>query len=142
MTRNDNGVWSVTLGPLAPDLCGYSISVDGFHALNPMNREVKPIRSPTTNFLEVSGNPPRIWEFQDVPHGTVRLHDWRSKSLDRLRHLRISFDSDGRIQAIRSEGFNRCDARDSGRTLRDLLPGRLLPESPFCCWQLAAARID
>jgi enterochelin esterase-like enzyme len=47
------------------------------------------MRSPTTSVLEVPGNPPRIWEFQDVPHGAVRLHDYQSKSLGRLRHLRV-----------------------------------------------------
>ena len=30
-----------------------------------------------------------MWEFQDVPHGTVRLHDYQSTSLGRLRHLRV-----------------------------------------------------
>jgi enterochelin esterase family protein len=30
-----------------------------------------------------------VWEFQDVPHGTVRLHDYQSTSLGRLRHLRV-----------------------------------------------------
>jgi enterochelin esterase-like enzyme len=89
MTKDDNGVWSVTIGPLEPDVYGYTFSIDGFRTLDPVNSGVKPMRSPTTSVLEVPGNPPRIWEFQDVPHGAVRLHDYRSKSLDRLRHLRV-----------------------------------------------------
>ena len=89
MTKGDNDVWSVTVGPLEPDIYGYSFSVDGFRALDPMNPGVKPMRSPTTSILEIPGNPPRIWEFQDVPHGAVRLHDYQSKALGRLRHLRV-----------------------------------------------------
>ena len=94
MTKGDNDVWSVTVGPLEPDIYGYSFSVDGFRALDPMNPGVKPMRSPTTSLLEIPGNPPRIWEFQDVPHGAVRLHDYQSKALGRLRHLRVYTPSD------------------------------------------------
>jgi enterochelin esterase family protein len=89
MTKDDSGVWSVTVGPLAPDLYGYSFMIDGFRAADPMNRELKPMRSPTTSILEVPGVPPRVWEFQDVPHGTVHAHDYLSKSLGTLRHLRV-----------------------------------------------------
>ena len=89
MTRDDQGDWSVTVGPLEPDVYGYSFSIDGFRALDPANPAVKPMRSPSTSVLEVPGNPPRVWEFQDVPHGTVRLHDYQSKALGRLRRLRV-----------------------------------------------------
>ncbi|HKS36111.1 MAG TPA: alpha/beta hydrolase-fold protein [Verrucomicrobiae bacterium] len=89
MTKDDQGVWSVTLGPLAPELYGYGFTIDGFRTADPMNREVKPMRSPTTSILEVPGNTPLLHEFQDVPHGTVRSHSYHSKSLGRLRHLRV-----------------------------------------------------
>src|SRR5439155_21576287 len=58
-------------------------------AFEPMKPSVKPIRSPTTSIVAIRGNTPRIWEIQDVPHGAVRLHDYQSKSLGRLRHLRV-----------------------------------------------------
>lgn len=89
MTKDDQGVWSVTLGPVEPGLYGYNFSIDGFRTADPVNANVKPMRSPTTSILEVPGTPPRVWEFQEVPHGTVHLHDYGSKSLSRLRHLRV-----------------------------------------------------
>jgi len=89
LTKDDQGVWSVTLGPLEPDLYGYSFLIDGFRTADPANAAIKPMRSPTTSILEVPGNSPKVWEFQSVPHGTVRLHDYQSKSLNRLRHLRV-----------------------------------------------------
>jgi len=89
MTKDDQGVWSVTLGPLDPELYGYGFTIDGFRTADPMNREVKPMRSPTTSILEIPGNPPLLHEFQNVPHGTVRSHSYNSKSLGRLRHLRV-----------------------------------------------------
>src|SRR5262249_18348599 len=82
MTRDDRGVWSVTVGPLEPDLYGYSFNVDGFQTLDPGNPAVKPMRSPRTRILEAPGAPPRLSESQDVPHGTVRLHAYRSRALD------------------------------------------------------------
>lgn len=68
MTKDDQGVWSVTLGPLDPELYGYGFTIDGFRTADPMNREVKPMRSPTTSILEIPGKPPLLHEFQDVPH--------------------------------------------------------------------------
>lgn len=87
MTKGEEGVWSVTVGPLDPDLYGYSFSVDGFQTLDPANSRVKPMRSPRTSILEVPGSPPRLHEFQEVPHGVVRIHAYRSRSLDRTRGL-------------------------------------------------------
>ena len=37
MTKDDNGVWSVTAGPLKPELWMYSFTVDGARAIDPRN---------------------------------------------------------------------------------------------------------
>ncbi len=89
MKSDEQGVWSVTLGPLEPEIYGYSFSVDGFQTLDPGNPAVKPMRSPRTSILEIPGDPPRIHEFLEVPHGSVRLHDYRSRSLGRRRGLYV-----------------------------------------------------
>lgn len=89
MKKDDQGVWSATVGPVEPELYGYSFTVDGFRSLDPANPSVKPMRSPTTSILEVPGDPPRLYEFQDVPHGTVRLHTYSSRSLGRKRGLYV-----------------------------------------------------
>jgi enterochelin esterase family protein len=60
MTRDEGGTWTVTVGPLEPEIYGYSFSVDGFQTLDPGNRAVKPMRSPRTSILEVPGDPPLI----------------------------------------------------------------------------------
>jgi enterochelin esterase family protein len=88
MTKNDQGVWSVTLGPLEPDLYGYGFSVDGFRTLDPANPSVKPMRSPTTSILDVPAAQPLLHDFQpNVPHGIVRQHAYQSKSLGKRRNL-------------------------------------------------------
>jgi enterochelin esterase family protein len=89
MTRDESGVWSVTVGPLEADLYGYGFTVDGFATLDPSNSRLKPSRALRTSILEVPGDPPKLHEFQDVPHGTVRVHEYRSKSLNRRRGLHM-----------------------------------------------------
>lgn len=89
MTKDDQGVWSVTVGPLDADLYGYSFSVDGMTVTDPANPVLKPMRSPRTSVVDVPGDPPRLHDWQDVPHGTVRLHEYASKALGRRRPLRV-----------------------------------------------------
>ena len=38
MTKQDNGVWTVTTSPLAPELYSYSLTVDGQRFIDPANR--------------------------------------------------------------------------------------------------------
>jgi len=89
MTRDENGAWSVTVGPLDANIYGYSFNLDGFQMLAPANPAIKPMRSPRTSILEVPGDPPRIHEYQDVLHGTVRVHEYRSKALGKRRGLYV-----------------------------------------------------
>lgn len=89
LIRDEQGVWSVTLGPLEPELYGYSFSIDGFQSLDPSNPAVKPSRAPRTSILDVPGDKPALHDFQAVPHGVVRLHEYQSRSLGRLRRLQV-----------------------------------------------------
>lgn len=89
LVKNEKGLWTVTVGPLAPGIYGYSFMVDGEAMLDPSNPEIKPERDPDESELEVVSNPPLLTQWQDVPHGTVHLHDYFSASLKRLRRLRV-----------------------------------------------------
>ena len=89
LTKDEQGVWSVTVGPLAPEIYGYAFNVDGLRIADPVNPDLKPMRSPTTSILELPGQPPLIHDFQDVPHGTVRHHWYTSKSLGVRRSLHV-----------------------------------------------------
>lgn len=89
LTKNAHGLWSVTVGPLQPGLYGYSFIVDGTAMLDPSNPEIKPERDPDESELEVTSAQPLLYQWRDVPHGTVHLHDYFSVPLKRLRRLRI-----------------------------------------------------
>jgi enterochelin esterase-like enzyme len=86
---NSNGLWSATIGPLEPDLYGYSFNVDGVTMVDPANAWVKPMRAARTSVLHVPGEPPRLWDFQSVPHGTVHTHHYFAKSIEMKRRLHV-----------------------------------------------------
>lgn len=89
MTKDTNGVWSVTVGPVQPGVWEYSFQVDGVGMIDPANPSIKPMREPRTSILHLPSTPPQPWDFQKIPHGVVREHSYQSKPLDRLRHLSV-----------------------------------------------------
>lgn len=81
MTRDADGVWSVTLGPLAPNGYLYTFVVDGLRIADPLNPLIK-LRSQTSaSMVEVRGAEAQLWEPCDVPHGSVDINWVPSKSL-------------------------------------------------------------
>ncbi len=88
--RDENGVWTTTVGPLAPDIYGYSFRVNGRSLLDPNNIWAKPSRAIDTSVLQMPGAPPVPYDWRaDVSHGEVHLHDYHSKSLGLMRRLRV-----------------------------------------------------
>jgi enterochelin esterase family protein len=87
MTKDDKGIWSVTLDAVEPGLYGYSLSIDGVKMLDPGNSQLKPGRSPRTSILHIPGD--QIFDFKDVAHGTVHHHSYHSKPIDRFRELNV-----------------------------------------------------
>ena len=82
MTRGEDNIWTTTIGPLEPDIYGYSFVVDGLATIDPMNPHVKPMRQPRTSMLEVTGQTPQPWTITDVPRGTLHAHHYISAALD------------------------------------------------------------
>lgn len=70
MRKDDAGVWSTTVR-LTPQMYGYWFMVDGVRALDPSNSETERDGSRYNSMLMVSGPESAIWDFKDVPHGTV-----------------------------------------------------------------------
>jgi enterochelin esterase family protein len=81
MTKDDRGVWSVTVGPLEPDLYTYKFTVDGVPTVDPRNAKLKIGRESLDNLLDVPGDGPRPIDLRPVPHGTLHAHQYQSKAL-------------------------------------------------------------
>ena len=86
MTKDDAGVWSTTFA-LTPQMYGYWFLVDGVRAIDPSNSETERDGSRFNSMLMVSGAESAIWDFKDVPHGTVEQIWYPSPTLhmDRRR---------------------------------------------------------
>lgn len=78
MQKDEQGVWSVTTGPLEPDFYGYSFVADGVGLIDPSNSLMKPNLLNTQSEVHVPGPNSLAWETNDVPHGEVHHHFYRS----------------------------------------------------------------
>jgi enterochelin esterase-like enzyme len=78
MKRDDRDEWSVTTAALAPDYYGYEFIVDGVRMLDPSNHLLVPNLLTPGNAVHVPGPSPLPWELNDVPHGEVHHHFYKS----------------------------------------------------------------
>lgn len=78
MQKGSEGVWSVTTDPLEPDIYGYSFVADGVNLFDPSNPVIKPNFLYTQSQVHVPGDASLPWELNDVPHGAVHHHFYKS----------------------------------------------------------------
>jgi enterochelin esterase family protein len=73
LTKDDQGVWSVTVGPLGEQLWWYCFNVDGVKVLDPGNGEYSRDGAKYDNWVMISGPFSDSWGFKpDVAHGAVQ----------------------------------------------------------------------
>jgi len=100
--KGADGVWSVTVGPLTPEIYAYNFTIDGVKTIDPGNFEVKTGSTASTieSILEVPGDQPAFYDAQRVPHGEIRTVWYDSKSLNSIRRVTIytppGYDSSGK----------------------------------------------
>jgi enterochelin esterase-like enzyme len=78
MHKDENGIWTVNSPSWPPDYYGYSVIVDGQRLIDPYNPLLKPNLLSTENMVHVPGPPSLPWELNDVPHGEIHHHFYRS----------------------------------------------------------------
>ena len=78
MQKDDQGVWTVTSTPLAPDYYGYSFSIDGVRSLDASNSSLVPNLIFPGNDVHVPGPSSLPWEVNNVPHGEIHHHFYKS----------------------------------------------------------------
>src|SRR5579871_4081847 len=78
MQKDEHDVWSVTTEPLEPDYYGYSFIADGVALIDPGNSLIKPNLLFAQSEVHVPGPSSLSWEVNDVPHGEVHHHFYRS----------------------------------------------------------------
>ena len=87
MTKDADGVWSLTTAPLEPEIYGYSFVADGVSLLDPNNSSIKPNYLSLANMVHVPGASPLPWEVADVKHGEIHHHFYKSAIIGDQRDL-------------------------------------------------------
>ncbi|GGB81574.1 esterase [Dyadobacter sediminis] len=78
MTKDSIGIWSVTVGPVVPDVYSYNFVVDGISVMDPANEDFFPNERFKSSLFEVPGFTPTIHALRDVPHGSVNYEYYPS----------------------------------------------------------------
>ncbi|MCA6078355.1 esterase [Fulvivirga sedimenti] len=88
LIKGDTGTWTLTVGPLAPELYGYNFIVDGVNTLDPLNKHIK--RDGTwrvENVLFIRGTASDLYEPKTGPKGTVSQVWYSSPTLGMTRRM-------------------------------------------------------
>ncbi len=81
MEKNTDGVFSVKVGPVSPDMYPYCFKVDGINVADPKNTAIFPNEGFQYSLVEITGDKPLVHTIKDVPHGTVSYHYYNNPEL-------------------------------------------------------------
>jgi enterochelin esterase-like enzyme len=87
MTKDENGLWTVTTPPVVPGLHGYWLVVDGVRVNDTASRSFG--GKMKTCGVEVSEPRVDFYDIKDVPHGQVRMQWYYSKVTNAWRRAYI-----------------------------------------------------
>ena len=90
MTKGSDGVWTITIGPLPPEIWIYNFRIEGVDLPDPANISIMPRAAGTgaiSSFVEVPGDLAAFYDSRKVPHGEVRIVLYRSKAMGVDRYL-------------------------------------------------------
>lgn len=77
--KGDDGVWTLTVGPVKPNLYVYKLLIDGATVADPNNTLTGFADQPAWSTLVVHGDGPAYYDARNVPHGAVTRHVYRSE---------------------------------------------------------------
>lgn len=87
--KGDDGVWTLTVGPLRPDMYIYYLVVDGVQMADPNNTVAGFTAMPPYSQLVVHGSEPAYYDARNVPHGAVTRHVYHSSVTNGERELYV-----------------------------------------------------
>ena len=81
LKKDVNGIWTVTIPSLPPEIYGYHFEADGDFRLDPANPATTINLVDVANELIVPGDTPQLWDQTDVPHGTLHHHTYTTETV-------------------------------------------------------------
>jgi enterochelin esterase-like enzyme len=90
MVKDTAGIWNYT-ATFEPDVYRYTFSVDGNILPDPNNPYIKPLfkRALGQSLAHVPGSSDLSWELNDVPHGVLSQHFFKSNIIGDQRDMRV-----------------------------------------------------
>ncbi|MBR1378460.1 MAG: esterase [Bacteroidaceae bacterium] len=126
MTKQENGVWTVTTGQLNPELYSYSFSIDGQRFIDPANSYVNRDISTLSNIFIVSksnDDKGHLYGVNNVPHGMLSRVWYDSPTLGQQRRMTVylpaAYDGKKRFPVmylLHGHGGDETSWGDLGRT--------------------------
>ena len=89
MTKDADGVWSLTTRPLPSELYTYAFAVNGLPMNDPNNVYYRRDVASTLNVLLVGGGQADLYKVNKVPHGTVAKRWYESPGNGKSRRITI-----------------------------------------------------
>jgi len=86
-SKDDDGVWSATVGPVEPGAYRYVFMVDGVPTMDPRNPAVSESNTNDWSLVYVPGA--EFMDTVDVPHGAVASVTYYSTALSRFRRVHV-----------------------------------------------------
>ncbi len=81
MSKNADGIWTLTLGPAAPDMYPYCFIVDGQQIMDPQNAEWFPNEGFKNSIVDIRGDGNLLHSIKNVLHGSVDYVNYYSETL-------------------------------------------------------------
>lgn len=87
--KGEDGIWTLTIGPLDADMYAYHFNVDGVQIADPANTYAAFTAMPPYSQLIVHGEGPAYYDAKKVPHGNVTRHVYHSAVTNGERELYV-----------------------------------------------------
>ena len=87
--KDSDSLWTLTVGPVKPDMYVYKLIIDGVTVPDPNNTLTGFNDQPGYSNLVVPGDGPAYYDAKPVPHGAVTRHVYHSDVLNGERELYV-----------------------------------------------------
>jgi len=88
-TKGEDGIWTLKVGPIEPEIYYYKLIIDGVSVDDPSNNLTGFAGQPGFSILVVHGKGPAFYDARNVPHGTVVRHIYNSNITEGEREMYI-----------------------------------------------------
>ena len=87
MTKGENGVWELTVGPVDAGAYRYNFNVNGVSVIDPRNPATSESNNNTWSLVVVPGSD--FMDTKNVPHGAVAAVTYYSMALSKFRRMHV-----------------------------------------------------